>query len=955
MSGRCFVFLQIILEVSRVKQAAKLLMVAAMAAVVVSLCARNARAEFEAYHLYGAGPVSISLGGLSVGSQNDAFAYLVNPAYVKYIQSTRYSFAFGNYSSNSKSSLLNNYNTDDDYKYFILSYASGGKAYSLISDDQSGASRDMITYSTPVPGGSKYHIGVNISAFRFSSPPGLTQVQTIASDDGSGFSVDAGGFQLLNNGAHAALSIQNIISTASEISTTLGDRKVTLPRIFNLGIRYPLRDWIDIYGGYKLYTVDRGGAEGSSSNNLLYLGAEYRFRDRNISVRNGYQKDSEFTRINDDQYGQMGVSYVTDQYNAALGSLTYNDTLDSAINISVSYKPDEKAKWRESYIPEEEEPDTGALVDTIEKSVYEDKLPSTESDLKKPPAPEPVVAKPAPEPSRPDASGGSDIEYADNAASRTEGDSTVTEPVKETTIVADFKVDPKIIMIPQAPVTAFSDLKNHWSRNYVESIAKKGFFPFAENDLFKPEQTASRSEFYSLVFLSKVYARFADPIMVYFKTPYSVKAELWLLSPEIGRPIMLEDGTYERSGAKRLVVNRDLLDKAGVGSGKYKLRLKLQHEDLSPIEIEDYVTVLNTSMDFTRLMNLPPGEKMQQIDALKKNMSIIGLNVDFLDRLMMQGPVSRLEAILTLFKSAGAQLPVNQNLDGLFSDIEGLNTREKAAVYLASRGMAPLDGQPLMGGYPDKTFKPAKTINRAEAAALIARFELLGEDDLKPPYQKPYIPGREKPADKFAPFEKKPDTLLSRAPGNLIDDNQKLPEETKPTAKAQNEITISKEKPQKVAAADKPKFILAAGSYADEKNADKTVAILQDLGYSPSLYIEKIGSLKITHVVLGYYSKKSEAKKALAQLKLDLPDFENTMAVQPFVSGKTVADTPRTSKKPATGHEKSDRRITSENQSGEGEIVIEASPATVPEPLWNLMRNVDEYEPYTPESIRNVK
>lgn len=914
-----------------------MLMAAVLAAVFVSLCARPARADFEAYHLYGAGPVSSSLGGLSVSSVNDPLDYLVNPSYIKFVLSKRYTLAYGNYSASTEFNLNNQGN---DYKYLILSYAAGEKAYSFVSDEQSGATRDMITYTAPVPGGKKYHVAANISAFRFSTPAASTQFKTFASDDGSGFTVDVGGFSLLENGAQAGLSIQNLLSTASEIETPLGDTKVSLPRIFNLSISYPLREWIDIYGGYKMYTVDRPGAEGSSSDGLLYIGAEYRFRGRNLSVRNGYQSDSEFTRDYDDQYGQLGISYVTTNYNAAIGSMTYNDSFDTPIALSVSYKPDTDAKWREPYVPEEKQADTGELVEKIEESVYEEKLPSTEAEVKKPPPP-----KKEPAPATPDEP---DIEYSDSGTPR----KTISEPLppaKEKTVVADFKVEPAIIMVPRAPVTSFSDLEDHWARGFVESLAEKGYFPFAADDTFEPANDVSRAQFYSLVFISTISDRFVDPIMVYFKTPYAVKAELWLLSPELARPVLLQEGTYERSGAKRLVVNRDLLDDAGVGAGKYKLRLKLQHEDLLPIEVEDYITVLNTSMDFSKLTGKPPDKKMEQIESLKKNMSIIGVNADFLDRLMLEGPVTRLEAIHTLFKSRDMKLPDPRDVESLFSDIDALNTMEKAAVYLASRGMEPLDGKPLMGGYPGGQFKPTKTISRAEAAALVARFEKLGPGDFSPPFRDPYIPAREKPAD-----QRKPDTLVSSVDGNQIDITTKIPrqeaaesEKEKPAEKTQEQ------KPDAKKTEPQTEYILAAGSYADSENADSALVALQELGYSPSLYIERIGSLKITHVVLGRFGSESEAEQAMSGLGAELPGFQHTMGVQQMPGGRTAEAEAAPSPAPARRRSETSARTGDPNASGE--IIIQATPASVPEPLWNLQRNIDEFEPYNPGSYEIVE
>ncbi|MCK5845383.1 MAG: hypothetical protein KAG97_11790, partial [Victivallales bacterium] len=365
-------------------------------------------------------------------------------------------------------------------------------------------------------------------------------------DDGSGFAIDVGGYHVLKNKSRAALSIQNILSTISETDTlNAGRQAASLPRIFNLSFSYPLREWIDLYLGLKYYTTTDSVGGGSDRDTLLYLGVEYRFAGKGISVRNGFQQESLFTGEAADKYAPFGVSYVTESYNAAFGTMAYNNSSDTPLALSVSYKPEAWSKWKEPSEQEKDRTSPGELSDDIDKKLYEKPLPALGDESTERLADDSLKLKEQPDSESSTASSGRRKRGQSDAGAVS---STPSAPSAERTIIAKFEIDPKIILIPSASRQNFSNLDKHWVAGYVDELSESGFFPAKSGSGFVPGESVERREFYRLLFLSQISDLFSNPISVSFKTPYAVNAELWLVSPGLEKPALLQEGTYERAG-----------------------------------------------------------------------------------------------------------------------------------------------------------------------------------------------------------------------------------------------------------------------------------------------------------------------------------------------------------------------------------------------------------------------
>ncbi len=85
--------------------------------------------------------------------------------------------------------------------------------------------------------------------------------------------------------------------------------------------------------------------------------------------------------------------------------------------------------------------------------------------------------------------------------------------------------------------------------------------------------------------------------------------------------------------------------------------------------------------------------------------------------------LNRAEAVVLLFRIKGIDLEeITVSGRSKFSDVPTGEWFEKAVIEATNRGW--------ISGFPDGTFRPAQSLNRAELSALIARvFELEGFDN----------------------------------------------------------------------------------------------------------------------------------------------------------------------------------------------------------------------------------
>lgn len=841
----------------------------------------RAQAEFNTYSLFGAGSVSTSLGGMSIDSYADQLGYLVNPSLINQFEATRYSLSLSKGDENNKI-----YSTK--YRNIILSYATKRKGYSLIIDQENGWSRDMLTYTTTFPyAKGKYDIGFNLSGFRFSKPvqhTGTGGQIVLPADDGSGVSLDVGLFKEFSDGIRGGISIQNLVGFGSSVAVprnVAGD-DIRLPMIVNLSVAYPLREKILLYAGYKMINnmniTENTNFNLTAGNSMFYLGGELKMQGGK-SARLGGMGSNALTNVTDKAL-LFGGSMEYQNYMASGHVIQKLEPSDYVAGVTVSYKPNEAQPWKGVPAVVATAPELTELEKKDTEEKFEQPLPSTTEEKV-----ETVTEK--------DKRGKKDVK-----------DSKVVPLVdKERTRVASFEVSPKVIIVPSIARDNVRVARGHWSEEYYGSMAADGFFPYDVPAGYGPNSLVAREEYYRLLFVSQLTGLFSNPISVSFNTPYAVSAELWLDSPSLNSPVLLQEGTYERSGMKRLVVNMALLEENEIFAGKYKIKLKLSAEGMLPEELEDYITVLDTSIDFSAIAASPQDERKKKVDMFKDSMRQLGINVDYLDGLVGDGPITRIEAIRVMIESSLIDLPKSYDRKDIeFSDIWQLDEKDQAVVFMASRGMFSLGGRALMGGYGDGTFKPQKEMLNAEAVVLVDRYRKLTRKDFEAPYRVAVAP-----------------------------------EATKSTYVAVP--SVDKEQPQQKRIIE-VKYLVTAGSYMNTENAKNAVQIVRDNGIEPDYIVERIGSAEVHYVVLGKFENRDVAEKYLASLT-PIPQLD--FKVTEFSSGDAVAYAPgnigtgTSSTKPAPSYNK---------QDAEGTLHLDGE-SFLP---WNLIRNMDEFDPHSAES-----
>lgn len=788
---------------------------------VAFFASRPARALFETQYVYGLGPHSTSNSSLPTLTFYSPFAYLSNPALIAFSEGTQYSLAFGKYKAVS----------DDgpELKHTLFSFISDSKAYTVYAYDEDGFNRDSFAFTMSRKYNS-YITGATLNVFRYSSPPfpspapGADPVNDmIASDDGSGFSVEFGAYKEFDK-IRAGVSIQNAISYVSNYSFMNkyhSGTEAKLPIVLNVGATYPIRDWADVYLGIKHISYQRIRPPhiiDDDNDTMLYAGFQYNMAGGSGAVRSGYQKTSVIVGSYDDQALTFGADYVSGSYAASLAAFNYLDAYNSPIVVGLSYKPGDGA-WQKSEKQKtvEENPSETQAPARPPKPKYEPPLPTAESASEPESSyPKPIV-KPVSEPIVPD-----DLN------------------IKKQTVAADFAVDPKIILLPSLYSSKFTDIDSHWSFSFVNSISSLGFYPEPSTKPFNPTADADRSEFYRLLFLTQISRKYKNPISIQFKTPYAVRADSRLISPSLAQSIKLVEGTYERSGTKRLIITRDILRNTGVPPGRYKLRLAIGHEDLSPNILEDYITILDTSIDFSQFAGLEYSELRSRVQSLKNSLGSLGFEVDYLDGLLKKTGLTRVEALREVFYAAGITPPANFDKTGLFTDIWHLSQPDQAMIFLASRGMRSMEGRPLMGGYPDNAFRPDRNISNAEVAALIERYTRLQASDFDPPYL---------PAD-IAP-------IPTGFKPVIVSDKVIIP-----SSRAKTDVIVSSSSAQQTTGSKtgSQRFYVVSGSFLTQIAADAEMARLRELKYNPAIVIEKTGVLEIRHTAVSSHNTRGAAE-----------------------------------------------------------------------------------------------
>lgn len=766
----------------------------AAATVCVLSFAPPAFAIFEKYNLYGLGANAFSLGAPAIPSRFDTLAYLSNPAFMTEI--------YGDYYVLSSATLNSSMNPELDYKYTLFGYTKAQKrALTLAITSDGGMQRKLLTYTFGSKSNSMSY-GLNISGYQYE----FLDAQRQPAGDGSGFAMDLGVLLSEGDRLRYGMSIKNFISsTSSTEDTSHGSISRKLSQVMSLGMSYKLNRNMDMNLSYHRFRGDPTETSSEERNaTAVVLGFEYSLPPgASVRVSGAKEKETLLPELSS-RMALAGASYRTGNYDISFAMIGRGGMYNSSQALTLTYKTGGTWDAPPPSLPAAEPlPDAA----TIEAQTFEDPLPA----LTLAQAPTDLLA---PNPAAP--------AYAQNAEP-TASDAGALE-------IKNVRVSPLALLIPSYGKPAYTDTAGQWYAPFVTALAAEGFFANDNADTFRAAEFISREEFYRLVFLMQLSRMFREPVTILFSTEQPVNAEVTLGAPHLGSPVKLVSGKYETAGDKRLVLDRQLFLDKQVFPGRYKMRVALTSDDEQG-DIEEYITVLDSSIDFTGIKGLSGDLRGQRVDELIQRLGNLGLNITYLKDLGREGQVTRVEALQAALTALGASPPAGAGREAVFPDTLGLTDAERDAVFLGSRALRSLNGMPLMGGYADGTFRPDMAITRAEATALIFRALQANSADFKPPYAAPF--------------------MLANTPEH----------ETAPTVDAP---------PAPVAVEAPPEYIymVVAASYLVEANAQKTMNKLAKKGVAATIVAETVGTGPAYHVVIGTYTRESDAHAAMAAFKM---------------------------------------------------------------------------------------
>ncbi len=902
----------------------------------------TAHCAFDSYYLYGPDAVTSALGAPPLATEYSRLDYLTNPALIGRLSASRYSLAYSTYPG---------IKTGNDATNITLSMARRRMGLSIILDRTDFEERDMIVYTTPFSKSDKRFLGANLSAFQYSTPD-LTDAFSstgVAAEglNSTGFAADLGYSALWKNKIKYGITIQNLISTLES------DRKgndprlevFELPRIINVGTTMPVRPWLDGYVGVK-YISEKRPSFGSTNDLYFYLGFVYRHQKSPVTFQTSYNREGN-PATGDDQFIRVGAAGTYQNYTLALNSASYHNTYNSPLSLTATYKAEAGKPWYTDPGKANNTPPVPIAQKEPEK--FEAPLPAPGKENKPEPPASNTAAVDKTEPAKPTPTTAS---TPANNPSSSQKPASVEEP-ENSIKITEYSIEPTIILIPSYKNSKFNDISSHWSKPSIIALGEKGYYPDLNSD-FQPNTPISREEFYRLLFIYQISGVFSKPVTVFFKTPYPVTIDATLSSPDT-KPISIQKGTYEKSGAKRLIINAKTLEDNDIFPGRYKLRLSLSSKGMADRYLDNYITVLDTSINFLSLAALAPAEKNARISDMITGFREIGIDASYLEKLESDKPLTRIEALMASFKLLDR--PMSQDIPeaSAFKDIATLNSRELKAITLATAKLPALDNSSLMGGYSDNTFQPDRPLTNAEAAVFVDRLRKLSKKDFDITFPtaptptpsnliattadiKTPIPSQKTgltqtpkpPAPSPAPIAKLPlpspgtvpvNNPVAAPPTSNPEPNQK-PVTPKPSIAKSPNITPSPAPPSQY---------VVAGSYFTRDNALKSAAELQSQGFKPILVVEKIGATDIFHIAIAAFRTRQETDYFISRTHLtgnySLTAMSFASPASAPASGSLISDIPGDTK-PTT-------------RQGESELEL-TMPGTSPIP-GNFRRNIDEY------------
>ncbi len=270
------------------------------------------------------------------------------------------------------------------------------------------------------------------------------------------------------------------------------------------------------------------------------------------------------------------------------------------------------------------------------------------------------------------------------------------------------------LLLTPAYAVSFSDVpQTHWAYTYINELSDKGIINGYQDGTYKPEKNVTRGEFFKLI-MTSAYGEEA------FEDGTKINAERSLYKAQ--KEFSVEDMLINSSGN---VGNSQLNALIETHEGEIETMKKQLEEAKEKVGENGYVT-------FTPNPNI---KKNDTISSMVKwdesHWATKYIKKAFEERLLMNGvslvdlnaEMSRLEMVNVigrLCEKNGIKLETNEQSGETmakveFTDIENLDVLSKKYIEDAVN-------LKIITGYTDGTFKPNKTMTRAEVATVIYRF-----------------------------------------------------------------------------------------------------------------------------------------------------------------------------------------------------------------------------------------
>jgi len=244
----------------------------------------------------------------------------------------------------------------------------------------------------------------------------------------------------------------------------------------------------------------------------------------------------------------------------------------------------------------------------------------------------------------------------------------------------------------------FSDIEGHWAETFIDRLGQRGLIGGFPDGTFKPQASLTRAQYAALIAKS-----FDLPRQLGRKTRFGdIAANFWGAkaiekAAAMGFISGFGDGTFRpQQNLTRVQALVSLVSGLGLTGGPQDLLLKYRDR----AQIPPYATnAIATATQKRLVVNYPDSDRLEPLRDISRA-EIAALLYQAL------AATAKVRTILSPYiVSPDALLPS-------FTDVRG---------HWAADFIRRLGSLELISGFPDGSFKPDKTINRAEYAALLVK------------------------------------------------------------------------------------------------------------------------------------------------------------------------------------------------------------------------------------------